>query len=409
MNSCQKYLLKQRKKTMKKVTNEYLCQNPLAICLALGLHAIGISATISEPLAEIISTKTICKQKARYIGWPTIAKTSKGELLVVFSGDRDSHVCPWGKTQMVCSRDSGKSWTQPVTINNSPLDDRDAGIIETAKGTLVVSWFTSLAFDSPKYVRDAGVDNRWQRHTEKLGPMVRSQWLGNWVRRSTDGGKSWGEFIDSVVTSPHGPSLLTDGRLMYVGINKKVGDSKSPQPLDEQLLAAAESTDDGKTWKIVGYIPVPDNVKPGAKAFYEPHMIETATSNLVAMFRHHGKPGQYYLWQSESTDNGRIWTKLHQTKIWGYPPHLLRLRNGWLVVSYGRRKPPYGIRACLSRDAGKTWDIEHEITLSKAHNGDLGYPASVQLDDGSILTVFYQIDKPGEKTCLMATHWRLNK
>ena len=331
---------------MKKVTNEYLCQNPLAICLALGLHAIGISATISEPLAEIISTKTICKQKARYIGWPTIAKTSKGELLVVFSGDRDSHVCPWGKTQMVCSRDSGKSWTQPVTINNSPLDDRDAGIIETAKGTLVVSWFTSL---------------------------------------------------------------LTDGRLMYVGINKKVGDSKSPQPLDEQLLAAAESTDDGKTWKIVGYIPVPDNVKPGAKAFYEPHMIETATSNLVAMFRHHGKPGQYYLWQSESTDNGRIWTKLHQTKIWGYPPHLLRLRNGWLVVSYGRRKPPYGIRACLSRDAGKTWDIEHEITLSKAHNGDLGYPASVQLDDGSILTVFYQIDKPGEKTCLMATHWRLNK
>jgi len=40
-------------------------------------------------------------------------------------------------------------------------------------------------------------------------------------------------------------------------------------------------------------------------------------------------------------------------------------------------------------------------------NGDLGYPASVQLDDGSIFTIFYQIDQPGEKTSLMGTRWRL--
>jgi len=85
------------------------------------------------------------------------------------------------------------------------------------------------------------------------------------------------------------------------------------------------------------------------------------------------------------------------------------LDNGWLLVVYGVRHKPYGARACISRDGGKTWDIEHEITLSPAMNGDLGYPASVQLDDGSILTLYYQMDKPGEKTCLMSTHWRLNK
>jgi hypothetical protein len=42
-------------------------------------------------------------------------------------------------------------------------------------------------------------------------------------------------------------------------------------------------------------------------------------------------------------------------------------------------------------------------------NSDLGYPASVQLDDGSILTVYYQVDKEGEKTSLMSTHWRLKE
>jgi len=78
-----------------------------------------------------------------------------------------------------------------------------------------------------------------------------------------------------------------------------------------------------------------------------------------------------------------------------------------LLAVYGVRRAPYSERACLSKDGGKSWDIKNEITLSQSANGDLGYPASVQLDDGSVFTVYYQIDQPGEKTCLMATHWKL--
>lgn len=84
------------------------------------------------------------------------------------------------------------------------------------------------------------------------------------------------------------------------------------------------------------------------------------------------------------------------------------MKNGWLLVVYGQRhRRPYGEYACISRDEGETWDIANEIFLSKAPNTDLGYPASVQLADGSILTVYYQVDKRGEKPCLMSTHWRL--
>ncbi len=148
---------------------------------------------MSNSLAtSILSTQVICKEPGRYIGWPTITKTREGELITVFSGDRDAHVCPWGKTQMIRSQDNGLSWTQPVTINNTVLDDRDAGIIETVKGTLVVSWFTSLAFNNPQQVDWQKLPEStlvsWQRHTEKLAPETRKRWLGNWVRRSTDGG-----------------------------------------------------------------------------------------------------------------------------------------------------------------------------------------------------------------------------
>lgn len=123
----------------------------LAAAFALALSdTTGGKAVDKEPNAEIIATSVICKQAGRYIGWPTVAATGKGELLVVFSGDRDAHVCPWGKTQMVRSKNGGQTWSGPITVNNTPLDDRDAGIIETRKGTLLVSWFTSLAFGNQR-------------------------------------------------------------------------------------------------------------------------------------------------------------------------------------------------------------------------------------------------------------------
>ena len=363
--------------------------------------------------AKIISTDVICRQPDRYIGWPTIELTNDNELIAVFSGDRDEHVCPWGKTQIVRSSDSGATWSEPVTISNTPLDDRDAGIIQTRKGTLIASWFTSVAFlyqfqtkgnQLPEILQAS-----WGRHIEKLIPETRKQWLGNWIRRSEDGGETWGEPVNTIVNAPHGPIQLADGRLLYLGINKIVGDGKSPNPPDEQRIAAAESRDDGLTWKLIGYIPVPEYLDPGATACHELHAVETADGKIVAMIRHHGEPGKHFLWQSESADGGKTWTEAHQTQIWGYPPHLIRLKNDWLLVSYGRRKEPHSERACISRDGGETWDVDNELTISPAPNSDLGYPASVQLDDGSIYTVYYQVAKLGEKTCLMGTRWQIEE
>lgn len=142
----------------------------------------------------------------------------------------------------------------------------------------------------------------------------------------------------------------------------------------------------------------------------EPHVVEMKDGKLVAMIRCEPKDhSQTFMRQTESTDGGKTWTVTHKTPIYGYPPHLIRLRNDWLLVVYGVRREPFGERACISKDGGKTWDVENEITLRGALNGDLGYPSSVQLDDGSILTVYYQIGQAGEKTSLLSTHWKLKE
>lgn len=328
----------------------------------------------------------------RYLGWPTIVKTNDNRLLVAFSGDRDAHVCPFGKTQLIVSSDNGKSWSEPETITNTALDDRDAGIIQTQKGTLLVSWFTSVAFERPSF---EAAYNRYARIGEKIAARTRKKWMGNWVRRSADGGKTWQRPVRTAASAPHGPIQLRDGRLLYIGRGEWKG---------EPACIVEQSADDGLTWEVITEIPEVEKGIP----LNEPHLVELKSGKLLAMFRNEPKdPDKCYLLQSESADGGKTWSPVHSTGIWGYPPHLIQLRNGWVLVVYGYRRQPFGEKACISRDEGRTWDTENDITLTGAASRDLGYPSSVQLDDDSILTVYYQASKMGEPACLMSTHWRL--
>ena len=90
----------------------------------------------------------------------------------------------------------------------------------------------------------------------------------------------------------------------------------------------------------------------------------------------------------------------------GSPPHLLRHSSGAIVCVYGRREEPFGERAMVSWDEGESWDTEYVL-----HNDgicvDLGYPASVELSDGSILTVYYQKVGEDRDTSILYSVWEL--
>lgn len=344
----------------------------------------------------VLETKTILAEPKRYVAWPTIEKLSTGELIVVFSGDRDAHIDPFGVTQMIRSDDEGRTWSSPTTINNTPLDDRDAAILETSKGTLLVSWFTSLAFDRPKYFKKSP---HWKKHTRKLSSKDKRYWLASWTRRSIDGGKSWELPIKQHFSSPHGAIELLDGRLLHVGT------STNRTSTDKKILGVESSNDDGKKWNVIATIKIPSNEL--INNYSEPNVIEVG-NKLIVFIRYEPKDNkQSFLRRSESLDGGKSWSVARKTNIWGYPPHILKLKNNWLVLTYGYRRKPYGIRASISKDGGNTWGKEY--ILSKGINHDLGYPSSVQLDDGSILTVYYQVDKIGELPAIKSTRWRLTR
>ena len=71
----------------------------------------------------------------------------------------------------------------------------------------------------------------------------------------------------------------------------------------------------------------------------------------------------------------------------------MELADGRLLCSFTSRIPGlFGVVLRMNSDAGKSWS--YPVVLLSAphrdwHKTDCGYPSSVQLDDGSIVTAYY--------------------
>lgn len=89
-----------------------------------------------------------------------------------------------------------------------------------------------------------------------------------------------------------------------------------------------------------------------------------------------------------------------------YPSHLLRLKDGTLLMTYSYRLGPFGIRGKVSEDHGTTWSAEFVLTNDGA-TWDLGYPSTGQLADGALLTVGYEVPKGTTKSLLRQAKWQL--
>lgn len=107
-----------------------------------------------------------------------------------------------------------------------------------------------------------------------------------------------------------------------------------------------------------------------------------------------------------SDDDGKTWQKLNRPApaTGGNPPSLTMLADGRLSFTYGYRLEPYGIRARLSEDQGKTWS-EEIVLRDDGGVWDLGYPRTIQRPDGKMVTAYYyNLDADSERF-IGATIW----
>jgi len=368
--------------------------------------------------AQLVSEHgVVCRlqnEKLGYFGWPTVARLDDGTLIVASSGLRSTHVCPWGKTVLNLSHNDGRTWSAPRVINDSPLDDRDAGIVSLGGGKLLVSWFVTDNRRNPNEARlrelfgDAEADS-WRSTLDALTDDIVDWHQGSWVMLSDDAGATWGAPIRVPVSSPHGPICLGNGDLLYLG--KPFG---TMDDMRHAAITAARSTDGGHTWQIMGEVPLCPGTVSGS--YHEAHVLELASGKLIGAIRLENCPGEsgdvtqaglihFSTLLTESTDGGRTWS-LPRSLGYGSPPHLLRHTSGALILTYGYRSVGFGQRVGISRDEGQSWGWDC-IIRDDAPDWDIGYPSTVELADGSLFTVYYQKFAAGEHCSLLWSRWQL--
>ena len=342
-----------------------------------------------------------------YFGWPTAVRLQNGKIAVAASGFRLGHVCPFGKTVISFSEDEGETYTLPAPVIDTVLDDRDGGIVPFGKSSVIVTSFNNaVAFQREKNPKNGYC----QGYLDTVSAEEEKNALGATFRISNDCGLTFGKLHKSPITSPHGPLELVNGTLLWVGRLFNPHDTGKEYPDGIQVH---KINPDGS----MEYVSTIENIDYDGKPVLacEPHAVLLDDGRILVHIRVQNlDEGIFTTVQTESSDNGKTWTKPTKllSKSGGAPSHLLKLSSGILLSTYGFRgdpeeKAPFGIRAMFSKDGGKTWDTSYRIYDNEI-SPDLGYPSTVELKDGSLLTVFYAIPEKGGPAVIMQQKWRLD-
>ncbi len=339
-----------------------------------------------------------------YHGWPTVCKGEDGTLYATASL-RISHIDPFGAIVFYESHDNGETWSDARIIVDTSLDDRDTGVVYLGNGKILVNWFahnTSNYFEKEDYMAwqkkvTTEQKNAAKARMEEEDPIKHMG--GSFVILSEDGGKTWSDPVRVPVKAPHGPSLSQDGKTLYF-----FGSPASNSQLATGGTALAGgyfylfiSRDNGKTWQQRGKVKLPTSLQ--ASIFDEGYCIQLEDGSFLAGIRTgEGNVIDHWTICITRSKDGVNWSTPEPVRgpggdiLDGSPPHLLQLSNGVIILAYTcRNGQSCGSRARLSYDNGLTWSEEFIICVSdQPKNGDLGYPSTVELADGTLFTTTYQ-------------------
>lgn len=268
------------------------------------------------------------------------------------------HLGIGGRLDFIRSADGGRTWSKPIVAVDSPSDDRNPAFGQMPDGTLVLAYA-----ELHGYRPDGTFD--WN-----AGPCL------PFYVTSSDGGKTWS--AKRPLTTPW-PNASPFGKIT---VCKDGTALLSLYQTPSNGVAILRSKDSGKTWGDASNLPGND----------ETQVIELPDGRLMAFSRLEGKT-DFGLLLSESDDKGYTWVRTRKMmKPQQWPFDATVLKSGHLLLSYGTRVDRFGAGVVLSKNLGQTWDEEHRVLLGwDSLNTDTGYPSTVQLDDGTIVTMYYAV------------------
>ncbi len=337
---------------------------------------------------------TIYRDEAFYACFPSVVRRPDGQLLVAFRRAPErrklgnagpTHTDPNSYLVLVRSNDSGKTWSNtPELMFAHPFGgSQDPSMVQLSDKSILCTSY-GWTWKPPEALL-------------KLKQPVSAQsgfaFVGGFLIRSKDGGQTWqGPIIPPhVETDPKldifGKPLPAfnrgalcegaDGRLFWVVASHVA----SPPARTETHLLLSE--DKGSTWKYS--CPVAQDPKI---IFNETSIYETPKGDLVAFLRTGGFDD--HLCTARSTDRGKSFQKWEDAGFQGNPFYALRLPDRRVLLVYGYRHKPFGIRARVLNAECTDVATSSEIVLrDDGGTVDLGYPWATMISKKRVLVVYY--------------------
>lgn len=220
---------------------------------------------------------------------------------------------------------------------------------------------------------------------------------------SYDKGKSWQGAYDFPLFGQLGIAARTDylisekrKALAFVTASKKNGSEGRP--------LCVRTIDGGLTWSVRGWIgdePEGFSIMPSS--------VRLGDGAILTAVRVKKDQKTDWLELYESRDDGATWSSVGRPVgftggMSGNPPSMVLLKDGRLCITYGYRGEPFGIRAVMSSDRGRTWTKEI-VLRSDGAAWDIGYTRTVQRPDGKLVTVYYFPEQKFTERIIAATIW----
>jgi sialidase-1 len=345
-----------------------------------------------------------------YNTFPNVIRRTDGSLMVGFRQATDrqkkyiaginknfgkvTHVDPTSKAVYITSEDDGATWQKKVNViyDDFVYGVQDPCLNQLDDGTIFATFFMWKVFKKNDIKEilpsDRIIDDRYVARTDNAYSI-----------RSFDGGNTWDEPIP--IDYPGKRSICVRGNIAVLDDGAIVlpvyGDNNAGEASKVVLL---KTYDKGKSWEKLSVIPQLEGY-----GFYEPNIFKTESGKLVVFIRTHkiGEKSVYDpdsvkmspLITCESFDNGKTWTEPAIREFYSPSPfHPLRLKSGNVILTYGYRYKPYGLRAILLNPECTNFDETEEVILRDDGLGtDIGYTCSVLLNNGDVLITYYYFDE----------------
>lgn len=292
------------------------------------------------------------------------------------------------RSAFIRSKDGGRTWSERTWLRNGDNQEKSLGLglVYLGDGKLRAVWGDrqDVEWSSDDY------GDRWVSHIEAV---PKKDILYFWDQA----------YVLEEGTKDKPARLIESGHRSHGVYGQKGFYSQA---------SVRFSNDGGQTWS-------PEKVVPQWKGVNEVTFVRAANGDLVAGCRvdypekllgtNTELDSDGGLAVSISSDEGQTWTPIQYLYEWGrHHPCLVKMPNNDLLMTYIVRKgytpnaggyPRHGIEAVISRDNGKTWDLDHRIVLASYEGNLKGIPhrdwfcsvqstSTVLLPDQTILTAF---------------------